>query len=82
MLTLEQIKTLPPEELLKLVNKQAQVGATIKVAPKGGVSVYGMGQFPVTLYASQWEKLFSKVDEIRAFIKANEASLAVKAPKA
>ena len=27
------------------------------VAEKGGVSVYGLGRFPVTLYKEQWAKL-------------------------
>ena len=52
---------------------------TMKVGQAGGVSVYGMGRFPVTLYKSQWEKLLDNADEIRGFIKANEDRLAVKA---
>ena len=28
-----------------------------KVTEKGGISAYGLGQFPVTLYKSQWEQL-------------------------
>jgi hypothetical protein len=50
----------------------------MKVTEKGGLSVYGLGRFPVTLYRSQWEALFSRVDDIKAFIKANEGKLAVK----
>ena len=30
---------------------------TFKVGEKGGVSVYGLGRFPVTLYYEQWIKL-------------------------
>lgn len=62
----------------KLAAAEAQVKATLKVSSKGGVSLYGLGRFPVTLYLSQWEKLFSQVPEIKAFIKANESKLAVK----
>ena len=51
---------------------------TIKVSPKGGVSVYGLGKFPVTLYASQWEKLFNMQEDVKEFIVDNIASLAVK----
>jgi hypothetical protein len=51
---------------------------SLKVSAKGAVSVYGMGRFPLTLYSGQWEKLFSMVDQIKAFIEANKASLAVK----
>ena len=39
----------------------------LKVSEKGGLSVYGMGRFPVTLYREQWEKLLGMADEIRAF---------------
>ena len=43
-------------------------GITLKVSEKGGVSVYGLGRFPVTLYKEQWTKLLDMADEIRAFI--------------
>ena len=49
--------------------------ASLKVSEKGGVSVYGLGRFPVTLYKEQWAKLLGMADEIRAFIKAHEAEL-------
>ena len=52
--------------------------ATIKVAKSGGVSVYGLGRFPVTLYLSQWEKLLGMVPEIKTFLKTNESKLARK----
>jgi hypothetical protein len=48
---------------------------TIRVSEKGGVSVYGLGRFPVTLYQEQWEKLLAHVDEIRAFIVENRDRL-------
>jgi hypothetical protein len=51
---------------------------SLKVSEKGGVSVYGLGRFPVTLYKEQWTKLLSMADEIRAFIKDNDASLKAK----
>ena len=51
---------------------------SLRVSDKGGVAVYGMGRFPLTLYKSQWEKLLAIVPEIQAFIKANEAKLTVK----
>jgi hypothetical protein len=50
----------------------------LKVSEKGGVSVYGLGKFPVTLYKEQWLKLLDIAEEIRAFMKENEASLKVK----
>ncbi|HZF03024.1 MAG TPA: hypothetical protein VE932_01675 [Patescibacteria group bacterium] len=48
---------------------------SLKVSEKGGVSVYGLGRFPVTLYKEQWAKLLDLADEIRAFIKAHDAEL-------
>ena len=51
---------------------------SLKVSEKGGVSVYGLGRFPVTLYKEQWTKLLDMADEIRAFIKEHEAGLKVK----
>jgi predicted component of type VI protein secretion system len=50
-------------------------GVSLKVSEKGGVSVYGLGRFPVTLYQEQWLKLVDMADEIRAFIKENEPRL-------
>ena len=50
-------------------------GVSIKVSEKGGVSVYGLGRFPVTLYKEQWTKLLDMADDIRAFLKENDARL-------
>ena len=50
-------------------------GVSFKVSEKGGVSVYGLGRFPVTLYKEQWAKLLDLADDIRAFIKTHEAEL-------
>ena len=51
---------------------------SLKVSEKGGVSVYGLGRFPVTLYKEQWTKLLAMTDEIRDFIKENESKLKTK----
>jgi len=51
---------------------------SIKVSEKGGVSVYGLGRFPVTLYKEQWTKLLDLADDIRAFIKTHDAELKTK----
>lgn len=50
-------------------------GVSLKVSEKGGVSVYGLGRFPVTLYKEQWTKLLAMADEIKAFIREHEAAL-------
>jgi len=60
------------------LNRTASRGVSLKVREKGGVSVYGLGRFPVPLYKGQWTKLFEMTDDIRAFIRANEAGLKTK----
>jgi len=69
-------------ERLKAENEQLKSqrsrAVSLKVSEKGGVSVYGLGRFPVTLYKEQWVKLLSMADEIRAFIKENDARLKAK----
>ena len=79
-MTPEQMK----EELERLrteneaLKKRSEKGLSLKVSQKGGVSVYGLGRFPVTLYKEQWEKLLDISDEIRAFIEKNEPQLKTK----
>jgi hypothetical protein len=51
---------------------------SLKVSEKGGVSVYGLGRFPVTLYKEQWVKLLAFADEIKSFIKDNDQQLKAK----
>jgi len=69
-------------ERLKAENEQlkSQRGRSVslKVSEKGGVSLYGLGRFPVTLYKEQWTQLLAMADEIRAFIKENEPKLKTK----
>ncbi len=79
-MTPEQMK----EELERLrteneaLKKHSEKGLSLKVSQKGGVSVYGLGRFPVTLYKEQWEKLLDISDDIRAFIQENEPQLKTK----
>jgi hypothetical protein len=47
----------------------------LKVSGKGGVSLYGLGRFPVTLYKEQWVKLLDMADDIRAFLREHDAEL-------
>ena len=54
---------------------QAAKGITMKVSEKGGLSVYGMGRFPVTLYKEQWLTLLDMAADIRAFIAAHDGTL-------
>jgi len=61
----------------QLKNRTSRTAA-LKVSEKGGVSVYGLGRFPVTLYKEQWTRLLDMADEIRAFIKENDSKLKAK----
>jgi hypothetical protein len=58
----------------RLKNRSTR-GVSLKVSEKGGVSVYGLGRFPVTLYKEQWVRLLDMAEDIRAFIKDNDSSL-------
>jgi hypothetical protein len=57
------------------LKKPARGQISLKVSEKGGLSVYGLGLFPVTLYREQWEKLLGLADDIRSFIGDNDAAL-------
>jgi hypothetical protein len=71
---LEKLKA--ENEALK---KRGRGGATsLKISEKGGLSVYGLGRFPVTLYKEQWIKLLGMADELKAFIAENDAQLKTK----
>ena len=54
---------------------------TLKISAKGtgAVSLYGLGRFPVTLYAEQWTRLVDHAGEIRTFLAANRSKLSTKA---
>jgi len=73
------------EELLKRIAElEHQVHARkpaaleFRVSDKGGISVYGLGRFPVTLYYEQWSRLLNQVDELRAFMEENKSKLKLK----
>lgn len=73
------------EELLtRIAELEKQAGAKkagkleFKVGEKGGVSVYGMGRFPVTLYYEQWIRLLDAAGELRAFLEVNRGRLKLK----
>jgi hypothetical protein len=49
-----------------------------KIGEKGGVSVYGLGRFPVTLYYEQWTKLLDAAEKLREFLEENKDKLKLK----
>ena len=62
------------------VTRAANPKLTLKVSEKGALSVYGIGRFPVTLYASQWMKVLDHAKDIQAFLVAKAGELATKNP--
>lgn len=85
MTMLQDLTTPSHDELLALIaslkqenSKLKDKGSSLKVTEKGGVSLYGLGRFPVTLYQSQWAKLLEQTDAIRKFIADNQHRLATK----
>jgi hypothetical protein len=57
------------------LKKGSARGVSMKVSEKGGLSVYGLGRFPITLYKEQWSKLLDMSDQIRDFLKTHDAEL-------
>jgi hypothetical protein len=73
------------EELLaRIADLERQVGGRkrgaleFRVGEKGGVSVYGLGRFPVTLYYEQWIRLLDSADSLRSFLEENKSRLKLK----
>lgn len=76
----EQVELEMIQELEKLRQENAKLkaakpGNSMKITEKGGLSVYGLGRFPVTLYRSQWTQLLAMLPTIEAFIEANKDKL-------
>lgn len=51
---------------------------SLKIGAKGGLSVYGLGRFPVTLYGTQWTELFKNREKIEQFLVEHASELAAK----
>jgi hypothetical protein len=66
-------------KLAELESKQQRTGTLqFKVSEKGGVSVYGLGRFPVTLYYEQWVRLLDASPQLREFLEENKSKLKLK----
>jgi hypothetical protein len=50
----------------------------LKISEKGGLSVYGLGRFPVTLYKEQWARLLNHTDNIKQFLQDHDHELKAK----
>ena len=65
-------------ELEKQAGSRKKGSLEFRVGEKGGVSVYGLGRFPVTLYYEQWIRLLDTADSLRAFLEENKPRLKLK----
>jgi hypothetical protein len=65
-------------ELEKQATSKKTGRLEFKVSEKGGVSVYGLGRFPVTLYYEQWQRLLGIADDLRTFLEENKGKLKLK----
>ena len=73
--TYEELKA----RLAELERKGARTGSLeFRVGEKGGVSVYGLGRFPVTLYYEQWGRLLDAAQDLRTFLEKNKDKLKLK----
>ena len=66
------------EELKKQAGSKRKGSLEFRVGEKGGVSVYGLGRFPVTLYYEQWIRLLDIAADLRAFLEENKSKLKLK----
>ncbi len=65
-------------ELEEQATSKKQGGLEFRIGEKGGVSVYGLGRFPVTLYYEQWVRLLDAAARLRAFLEENKSKLKLK----
>jgi hypothetical protein len=70
--TYEELKA-QLEELQKKGAGRRTGTLEFRVGEKGGVSVYGLGRFPVTLYYEQWTRLLDASADLRAFLEENKS---------
>jgi ribosome-interacting GTPase 1 len=76
--TYEELKAKLSQLEKEVETKKRSGEMTFKVGEKGGVSVYGLGRFPVTLYYEQWNRLLGAADDIKKFLEENKSRLKLK----
>ena len=75
--TYEELKA-QLEELKKQSGVRRTGSLEFRVSEKGGVSVYGLGRFPVTLYYEQWARLLDASERLKEFLEENKSRLKLK----
>jgi hypothetical protein len=71
--TYEELKA-QLEQLQKQSGSKRSGALDFRVGEKGGVSVYGLGRFPVTLYYEQWIRLLGASEELKAFLEEQKSA--------
>ena len=73
--TYEELKA----RLAELEKQPRRTGSLeFRVSEKGGVSIYGLGRFPVTLYYEQWKRLLDVSAKLSEFLEENKTRLKLK----
>ena len=76
--TYEELKARLSQLENQVETKKRSGAMEFRVSEKGGVSVYGLGRFPVTLYYEQWNRLLAAADELKVFLEENKSKLKMK----
>jgi len=71
--TYEELKA-QLEQLQKQSSSKRSGALDFRVGEKGGVSVYGLGRFPVTLYYEQWIRLLGASEELKSFLEEQKSA--------
>lgn len=68
------------KEKAKAVKAKGEKEVTYKVAPKGGISFYGLRRMPITLYSEELEKIIktTQTAEFKKFLIDNVENLSTK----
>jgi hypothetical protein len=76
--TYEELKARLSQLEKEVETKKRSGDLIFKVGEKGGVSVYGLGRFPVTLYYEQWNRLLAATEDLKTFMEENKSKLKLK----
>jgi len=74
----EELKAKLAELEKQVETKKRSGNLELRVSEKGGVSVYGLGRFPVTLYYEQWKRLLALAPDLETFLEENKDKLKLK----
>jgi ribosome-interacting GTPase 1 len=74
----EELKAKLAQLEKEVETKKRSGDLSFKIGEKGGLSVYGLGRFPVTLYYEQWNRLLGAAEDIKAFLEENKSKLKLK----